>query len=116
LDAEVKQIKKKKKKMFKRFWNSVKSYGKKAIGYIKGMNGHRMADAAIVAIESLFPGAGMMAAPASRYLGNKVNSLLDYLSQEEQVQQGGVRKPASLPRYISMSTYPLNNQIKKVKQ
>lgn len=76
----------------------MKSYGKKAIGYIKGMNGHKAATAAVAALESMYPGSGAILSGAIVPAGNMINSALGYIERnlEENISRsrypGGVRK------------------------
>lgn len=87
--------------MFKAFANTMFKLGKRAIGYIKGMNGNKLAMLASSLVSKKYPGAGPIVTPALMYAGRKLNDLMDYLANdnEEQSQrriQGGVYKP--MPR------------------
>lgn len=84
--------------MFKAFANTMYKLGKKAIGYIKGMNGQKLAMLASSLVSKKYPGAGPIVTPALMYAGGKLNDLMDYLASENEEQsrrqiQGGVYKP-----------------------
>ena len=84
--------------MFKRFWSGIKSLGKKAIGFIKGMNGNKVAASAVGAIESLYPGLGKLFAPSIPNVGGLINKGLDYLDSQIEEDIEGERNPGGIRR------------------
>ena len=91
--------------MFKKFWGGLKDMGKRAIGYIKGMNGHKAAAALLAALEGWQPGSSAFAAPLATYLGGKANELMDYISDGISQPSGGIRKRLIPPRGLRRENY-----------
>lgn len=92
--------------MFKKFWGGLKDLGKRAIGYIKGMNGHKAVSYLFENMNSLLPGISTYGKPLSDYLGRQADSLIDRLDQNLRentiestgVYGGGIRKPGMIYR------------------
>ena len=76
--------------MFSKIATGLKNLGKKAIGYIRGLNGDKAAAWATKALFSYSPMYGAAAAPFLNQLGKYINEKMDRISD----RSGGVLKPA----------------------
>ena len=68
--------------------------GKKAIGYIRGLNGQKLAMLASSLVSKKYPVLGASVTPVLSYAGGKFNDLMDYLAADNSSREGGgVHKP-----------------------
>ena len=80
--------------MFKSFLGTLKNLGKKAIGYVRGLNGNKAASFVSSMIKNYVPLVGDAANPFLQKLGSYVNSKLDEWSEASaSAKEGGIRKP-----------------------
>lgn len=85
--------------MFKTLRNVLKTMGKKAIGYVRGLNGDKAATYLTAATTQYSPTLGAVTSPFFAELGKYVNSKVDnYLQYQNEKSKGGVVKP---PKYHS---------------
>ena len=82
--------------MFKSMWNGFKTLGKKAIGYVRGLNGDKAATYLISQLSSWNPTIGAASAPFVKIIGSKINDKLDdWIKYNQQKSMGGIVKPPS---------------------
>lgn len=80
--------------MFKSFLGTLKSLGKKAIGYVRGLNGNKAATLVSSMIKNYVPLVGNSADPFLQKIGSYVNQKLDEWSEASSAaKEGGVKKP-----------------------
>lgn len=77
--------------MFKSFLNTLKGLGKKAIGFVRGLNGNKAASFVSSLVNSVAPGIGTAAAIPLNMLGNVANEKMEEWAKDE--PEEGVRKP-----------------------
>lgn len=77
--------------MFKSFLNTLKGLGKKAIGFVRGLNGNKAASFVSSLVNSISPGAGAAAAIPLNMLGDMANKKMDEWSSE--TPDEGIKKP-----------------------
>ena len=80
--------------MFSKFVQKAKDLGKKAIGYVRGLNGDKAAAWAVGAITGYNPAYGVIASPFLTKLGSYINHKVDKWLAEDRFS-GGVKKPMS---------------------
>ena len=74
--------------MFSKFASELKQLGKKAVGYIRGLNGDKAAAFGTSIISTYNPVVGAAAAPFLAKLGELINRRLEEIAKES-----GVNKP-----------------------
>lgn len=80
--------------MFKSFLNTVKNLGKKAIGYVRGLNGNKAATLLSSLASKYVPFIGDAANPFLQKLGSYVNEKLDEWSDfNKRAKSSGIKKP-----------------------
>ena len=100
--------------MFKSFLNTVKNLGKKAIGYVRGLNGNKAAALVSSLASKYLPFVGDAANPFLQKIGNYINEKLeDWSDFNKQAKIGGVKKPNNRWRIRQKDNMtndiPLNN-------
>lgn len=76
--------------MFKSFLNTLKGLGKKAIGFVRGLNGNKAASFISSIVNGISPGLGTAAAIPLNMLGNVANEKMEEWSRDD---DEGVKKP-----------------------
>lgn len=90
--------------MFKSFLSTMKGLGRKALGFIRGLNGDKAATFASSALSKwIHPAVGSVATPFLKQLGQYANEKLDEWSKDDRLAtEGGIRKPTGRrPRFRS---------------
>ena len=76
----------------------MKSLGKKAIGFIKGMNGNKIASTIVGALDSIYPGATAIFSGAIPATGKLINDSLNYLDDSIKLDVDQERRPGGIYR------------------
>jgi hypothetical protein len=80
--------------MFKTAWNNFKAFGKKAVGYVRGLNGDKAASFLTSYINNHNPGAAAVLSPFIQNLGTFINKHLDNIAETNKERStGGIFKP-----------------------
>lgn len=77
--------------MFKSFLNTLKGLGKKAIGFVRGLNGNKAASFVSSLVNSVAPGMGTAAAIPLNMLGDAANEKMEEWAKDDPKE--GISKP-----------------------
>lgn len=79
--------------MFKSIGDTIKSFGKKAIGYVRGLNGKKIASFLGGAASTYLGPFGALLQPFADKAGDYLNDLMDKYSESQNSRaQGGIRR------------------------
>jgi hypothetical protein len=80
--------------MFSKIVSGLKQLGKKAIGWVRGMNGDKAAAWAGGALTGYNPTMGAVASPFLALIGKKINDRLDsWIANNVNNRKSGIQKP-----------------------